>query len=98
MYKTKNSETNLAPESKNIRFDGTARGTVIVKSSDAAIDLEGRDIEKTTFEGVDDSLTEGLPVDGANLAITADDGSVKAVRYGNLLGLQGVKGFNSGIN
>lgn len=40
---------DLAPESQDIGFDSTTRGSIIVKSSNSTVDVEGRDVKQTTL-------------------------------------------------
>lgn len=53
----------LTPESEDVGLDGASRRSVVVKSSDAAVDLERRNVEESALESVGDGLSEGLSVD-----------------------------------
>ena len=55
----------LAPEREHVGLDGAAGRAVVEEAGDAAVDLEGGDVEEAPFKGVHHGLTEGLAAVGA---------------------------------
>nr|GMD11988.1 hypothetical protein Iba_chr06fCG8860 [Ipomoea batatas] len=53
---------NLTPEGEDIGLDGATGRTVVVEAGNAAVDLEGRDVEEAALEGVGNGLTKCLSV------------------------------------
>lgn len=53
---------NLTPEGEDIGLDGATGRTVVVEAGNAAVDLEGRDVEEAAFESVGNGLTKCLSV------------------------------------
>lgn len=62
--KRKSKYADLTPEGEDVRLNSAAGWAIIVKPSNPSVDLEGRDVKQTPFEGVNDGLPECLPVAG----------------------------------
>lgn len=54
----------LAPEGEDVGFNGTTRRAIVVKASNATVDLERGDVKETAFECVNHSLPKSFSVLG----------------------------------
>lgn len=90
--------SHLAPEGKHVGLDSAPGRAIIVEPSDAAVDLEGRDVEQPPLEGVDDGLAEGFPTAGGRPVAVVGEGGLEAPGCGASIDLEGLEGLYGGVD